>query len=171
AANARVGMLGVFGPPGAYVPGSDIVLKVAAIRGVESRGMMCSVRELQLGDEHEGIIELPADAPVGTAFPDYAGLKDPVFDVAVTPNRPDCMGVDGIARDLAAAGLGHFKHVAGSVLQGRFEPTPKVTVEPDSGCWVFWRRLIRGVRNGPSPDWLQQRLKAVGLRPISALVD
>ncbi|HWJ59334.1 MAG TPA: phenylalanine--tRNA ligase subunit beta, partial [Sphingomicrobium sp.] len=106
ASNARPGMLGVFGPPGAYVPGSDVTLKVAAIRGVESRGMMCSVRELQLGDEHEGIIELPDDAPVGAAFADYAGLDDVVFDVAITPDRQDCMGVRGIARDLAAAGVG-----------------------------------------------------------------
>src|SRR5919112_2435003 len=109
APNARAGMLGVFGPPGAYIPGSDLTLKVAAIRGVESRGMMCSSRELKLGDDHSGIIELAEDAPVGAAFADYAGLNDPVFDVNVTPNRPDCMGIDGIARDLAAAGIGHFK--------------------------------------------------------------
>ncbi|HEU5482752.1 MAG TPA: phenylalanine--tRNA ligase subunit beta, partial [Sphingomicrobium sp.] len=109
ASNARAGMLGVFGPPGAYVPGSDMTLKVAAIRGVESHGMMCSVRELELGDEHEGIIELGDDAQVGTAFADYAGLNDPVFDVNVTPNRQDCMGVRGIARDLAAAGLGTLR--------------------------------------------------------------
>lgn len=171
APNARAGMLGVFGGPGTYVPGSDLTLKVAAIRGVESRGMMCSVRELQLGEEHDGIIELPGDAPVGAAFPDYAGLNDPIFDVNVTPNRPDCMGIDGIARDLAAVGIGHFKPLANPVVQGSGEPEPKVVVEPDSGCTVFWRRVIRGVRNGPSPQWLQQRLKAVGLRPISALVD
>ena len=107
APNARAGMLGVFGPPGAYIPGSDMTLKVAAIRGVESRGMMCSSRELELGDDHSGIIELPEDAPVGAAFTDYAGLDDPVFDVNVTPNRQDCMGVRGIARDLAAAGHRH----------------------------------------------------------------
>ncbi|MFC7536263.1 phenylalanine--tRNA ligase subunit beta [Sphingomonas sp. GCM10030256] len=173
APNARTGMKGVFGPPGAYVPGIDMTLKVAAIRGVESNGMMCSVRELQLGDEHEGIIELPADAPVGQSFADYAGLDDPVFDIATTPNRPDCLGVDGIARDLAAAGLGQFKVSARTrgLVEGGFEPEPRVVVEPDSGCWVFWRRVIRGVRNGPSPKWLQQRLTEVGLRPISALVD
>jgi len=171
APNARAGMLGVFGGPGTYVPGSDLTLKVAAIRGVESRGMMCSVRELQLGDEHDGIIELPEDAPIGAVFPDYAGLNDPVFDVNVTPNRPDCMGVDGIARDLAAAGIGYRKPVSNPVVEGAFEPEPKVVIEADSGCFVFWRRVIRGVRNGPSPQWLQQRLKAVGLRPISALVD
>ena len=171
APNARAGMLGVFGGPGTYVPGSDLTLKVAAIRGVESRGMMCSVRELQLGEEHDGIIELPEDAPVGAVFPDYAGLNDPVFDVNVTPNRPDCMGVDGIARDLAAAGVGQFKPTPHTVVEGSFAPEPKVVVELDSGCIVFWRRVIRGVRNGQSPQWLQQRLKAVGLRPISALVD
>jgi phenylalanyl-tRNA synthetase beta chain len=171
APNARAGMLGVFGPPGAYVPGSDMILKVAAIRGVESRGMMCSVRELQLGDEHEGIIELPEEAPVGEFYAKWARLDDVVFDVNVTPNRPDCLGVDGIARDLAAAGIGHRKPVSYAVVEGKGEPEVKVTVEPDSGCWVFWRRVIRGVRNGPSPEWLQRRLKAVGLRPISALVD
>ena len=171
APNARAGMLGVFGGPGTYVPGSDLTLKVAAIRGVESHGMMCSVRELQLGEEHDGIIELPANAPIGAVFPDYAGLNDPVFDVNVTPNRPDCMGVDGIARDLAAVGIGRFKPLVNPVVQGSGEPEPKVVVEPDSGCTVFWRRVIRGVHNGPSPQWLQQRLKAVGLRPISALVD
>jgi phenylalanyl-tRNA synthetase beta chain len=171
APNARAGMLGVFGPPGAYIPGSDMTLKVAAIRGVESHGMLCSVRELELGEEHDGIIELAGDAPVGAHFADYAGLHDPVFDVAVLPNRPDCLGVDGIARDLAAAGLGQFKRRSHAVIEGRFPPEPGVTVEADSGCSVFWRRVIRGVTNGPSPEWLQRRLKAVGLRPISALVD
>ena len=171
APNARAGMLGVFGPPGAYVPGSDLTLKVAAIRGVESRGMMCSVRELQLGEEHDGIIELPGDAPVGQAFASFAKLDDPVFDIAITPNRPDCLGVDGVARDLAAAGVGTFKPRAPVVVEGMFEPEPQVEVEPDSGCRVFWRRVVRGVSNGPSPEWLQRRLKAVGLRPISALVD
>ncbi|HJU77840.1 MAG TPA: phenylalanine--tRNA ligase subunit beta [Sphingomicrobium sp.] len=171
APNARAGMLGVFGAPGAYIPGIDMTLRVAAIRGVESRGMMCSARELELGEDHTGIIELAEDAPVGASFAAYAGLDDPVFDVAVTPNRPDCFGVDGIARDLAAAGLGHFRPKSYQAIEGKGEPEPKVVVEPGSGCYVFWRRRIRGVRNGPSPDWLQQRLKAVGLRPISALVD
>ena len=171
ASNAKAGMLGVFGPPGATIPGTGLLLKVAAIRGVESHGMMCSVRELELGDEHEGIIELANDAPVGADFAAYAGLDDPLFDIAVTPNRPDCLGVDGIARDLGAALIGRFKPRTYSVIVGKFEPEPKVTVEPDSGCTVFWRRAIRGVKNGPSPEWLQQRLRAVGLRPISALVD
>ncbi|HZB69484.1 MAG TPA: phenylalanine--tRNA ligase subunit beta, partial [Sphingomicrobium sp.] len=171
APNARAGMLGVFGAPGTTIPGTGLLLKVAAIRGVESHGMMCSSRELGLGDDHQGIIELADDAPVGASFTTHAGLDDPLFDVAVLPNRPDCMGVDGIARDLAAAGVGQFKHRGYAVIEGSFAPEPKVTVEPDSGCHVFWRRVIRGVKNGPSPDWLQQRLKAVGLRPISALVD
>src|SRR3954463_1498653 len=171
APNAHAGMLGVFGPPGAYIPGSDLTLKVAAIRGVESRGMMCSARELELGEDHSGIIDLPGDAPVGAAFAEYAKLDDPVFDVNVTPNRPDCLGVDGIARDLAAAGVGHFRFHPYQAIEGTFAPEPRVVVEPESGCYVFWRRGIRGVRNGPSPEWLQQRLKAVGLRPISALVD
>ena len=171
ASNARAGMLGVFGPPGAYVPGSDMVLKVAAIRGVESRGMMCSVRELQLGDEHEGIIELPADAPVGAAFTDYAGLNDPVFDVAVTPNRQDCMGVRGIARDLAAAGMGKLKPLAIPQIEGSFPCPVPIRIEDSNGCPAFFGRAIRGLRNGPSPEWMQRRLKAAGQRPISALID
>ena len=171
APNARAGMLGVFGPPGAYVPGSDLTLKVAAIRGVESRGMMCSVRELQIGEEHDGIIELAADAPVGTAFADYAGLNDPVFDVNVTPNRQDCMGVRGIARDLAAAGLGTLKPLAVPAIEGKFESPIGIRIEDPDGCPAFFGRAIRGVRNGPSPEWLQRRLKSAGQRPISALVD
>jgi len=171
APNARAGLVGVFGPPGAYVPGSDITLKVAAIRGVESRGMMCSVRELELGDEHDGIIELPADAPVGAGFAAWAGLDDPVIDVSVTPNRQDCMGVHGIARDLAAAGLGRLKPVDAPAVAGLFPCPVEIRTEDPEGCPAFYGRAIRGVRNGPSPAWLQQRLKAVGQRPISALVD
>ncbi len=171
APNARAGMKGVFGPPGAYVPGSGITLKVAAIRGVESNGMMCSVRELQLGEEHDGIIELAPDAPVGASFAAFARLDDPLFDIAVTPNRPDCLGVRGIARDLAAAGLGTLKPVRAAELSS-FGPNPvPIRVEDDSGCHAFAGRLIHGVRNGPSPEWLQRRLMEVGLRPISALVD
>ncbi len=171
APNARAGMLGVFGAPGTTIPSTGLLLKVAAIRGVESHGMMVSSRELGLGDDHEGIIELADDAPVGASFTKHAGLDDPLFDVAVLPNRPDCMGVDGIARDLAAVGIGQLKRRDHAVVEGSFEPRVPVTVDADSGCTVFWRRVIRGVKNGPSPDWLQQRLKAVGLRPISALVD
>ncbi|TFI56981.1 phenylalanine--tRNA ligase subunit beta [Sphingomonas parva] len=171
APNARAGMKGVFGPPGAYVPGSDITLKVAAIRGVESRGMMCSVRELQLGEEHDGIITLPDDAPTGENYAAWAGLDDPVIDVSVTPNRQDCMGVHGIARDLAAAGLGTLKPIAVAPIAGAFPCPIEIRTDDPEGCPAFFGRVVRGVRNAASPDWLQQRLKAVGQRPISALVD
>jgi phenylalanyl-tRNA synthetase beta chain len=171
APNARAGMLGVFGPPGAYIPGSDMTLKVAAIRGVESRGMMCSSRELELGDDHSGIIELPDDAPVGAAFTHYAGLDGPVFDVNVTPNRQDCMGVRGIARDLAAAGMGKLRPLAVPQIEGSFPCPVHITIEDPEGCPAFYGRAIRGVRNGSSPDWMQRRLKSASQRPISALVD
>src|SRR5690349_23316652 len=171
APNAHAGMLGVFGPPGAYIPGSDITLKVAAIRGVESRGMMCSARELELGEDHSGIIELPADAPVGTPFTSYTGLDDSVFDVNVTPNRQDAMGVRGIARDLAAAGMGRLKPLAVPQIEGAFPCPVPIRIEDPEGCPAFFGRAVTGVRNGPSPEWMQQRLKAAGQRPISALVD
>ena len=171
APNARAGLTGVFGAPGAYVPGSDITLKVAAIRGVESRGMMCSVRELELGDEHDGIIELPAHAPLGARYADWAGLDDTVIDVAITPNRQDCMGVHGIARDLAAAGLGALKAIAVKDIAGSFPCPIEIRTDDPEGCPAFYGRVVRGVRNTASPAWLQQRLKAVGQRPISALVD
>lgn len=170
APNARAGLVGVLGLPGAVVPAGGFELKKSAIRGVESNGMMCSARELDLGDDHDGIIELPADAPVGMAFADYHGA-DPVFDVAITPNRPDCMGVHGIARDLAAAGLGTLKPIAVQAVPGSFPcPVPIRTDDPE-GCPAFHGRVIRGVKNGPSPEWLQARLKSAGQRPISALVD
>src|SRR5690348_7972026 len=171
APNAHAGMLGVFGPPGAYIPGSDLTLKVAAIRGVESRGMMCSARELELGEDHSGIIELPADAPVGASFSDYAGLGDPDFDVAVTPDRQDCMGVRGIARDLAAAGVGTLKPLAVPQVEGNFPCPVPIRIEDPDGCPAFFGRAITGVTNGPSPEWMQRRLKSAGQRPISALVD
>ena len=171
APNARAGMLGVFGPPGAYIPGSDLTLKVAAIRGVESRGMMCSSRELELGDDHSGIIELPGDAPVGTPFTHYAGLDDPVFDVNVTPNRQDAMGVRGIARDLAAAGMGALKPLAVPQVEGSFPCPVPIKIEDPEGCPAFFGRAVRGVKNGASPEWMQRRLKSAGQRPISALVD
>ena len=151
APNARAGLVGVFGPPGATIPGSDLTLKVAAIRGVESRGMMCSSRELELGDDHTGIIELPADAPVGTPFAQYAGLGDPVFDVNVTPNRQDCMGVRGIARDLAAAGMGTLKPLGVPQIEGAFPCPVPVKIEDPEGCPAFFGRAIRGLSNGPSP--------------------
>jgi phenylalanyl-tRNA synthetase beta chain len=171
ARNARAGMLGVFGPPGAYIPGSDMTLKVAAIRGVESRGMMCSARELELGEDHAGIIELSEDAPVGVAFAAYAGLDDPVFDVAVTPNRQDCMGVRGIARDLAAAGMGTLRPLGVAQIEGSFPCPVPVAIEDPEGCPAFFGRAVRGLTNGPSPEWMQRRLKSAGQRPISALVD
>jgi len=170
APNARAGMKGVLGLPGAVVPASGMVLKKSAIRGVESNGMMCSARELGLGDDHAGIIELPDDAPVGMEFAAYHGA-DPVIEVAVTPNRPDCMGVYGIARDLAAKGLGRLKPITIPA----FTPTGPCPVEirtdDAEGCPAFYGRVITGVRNGPSPDWLQARLMSAGQRPISLLVD
>lgn len=170
APNARAGLVGVLGLPGAVVPAGGFELKKSAIRGVESNGMMCSSRELELGDDHSGIIELPADAPIGTPFADYTGA-DPVFDVAITPNRPDCMGVYGIARDLAAAGLGKLKPITAPAVAGSFAcPLPIRTDDPE-GCPAFHGRVIRGVKNGTSPQWLQDRLKSAGQRPISALVD
>ncbi|MEY4472209.1 MAG: hypothetical protein RL671_513 [Pseudomonadota bacterium] len=170
APNARAGLVGVLGLPGAVVPAGGFELKKSAIRGVESNGMMCSTRELELGDDHDGIIELPADAPIGTDFADYHGT-DPVFDVAITPNRPDCMGVYGIARDLAAAGLGKLKPIAVQAAPGSFPcPLPIRTDDPE-GCPAFFGRAIRGVKNGASPQWMQDRLLSAGQRPISALVD
>jgi len=170
APNARAGMKGVLGLPGAIVPANGMELRKSAIRGVESNGMMCSVRELELGDEHEGIIELPADAPVGEAFADYRGAS-PVFDVAVTPNRPDCMGVEGIARDLAAAGMGTFRPYRVDAVEGAFACPVEIRTDDPEGCPAFYGRVIRGVSNGASPEWMQQRLLSAGQRPISALVD
>jgi phenylalanyl-tRNA synthetase beta chain len=170
APNARAGMKGVLGTPGAVVPANGMVLKKSAIRGVESNGMMCSTRELELGEDHEGIIELPADAPVGTSFADYHGTS-PVFDVAITPNRPDCMGVMGIARDLAAAGMGTFKPHVQEPVPGTFPCPVEIRTDDPEGCPAFYGRVIRGVKNGPSPEWMQRRLIAAGQRPISALVD
>ncbi|MFM5954197.1 MAG: phenylalanine--tRNA ligase subunit beta, partial [Novosphingobium sp.] len=170
APNARAGLVGVLGLPGAVVPAGGFELKKSAIRGVESNGMMCSTRELELGDDHDGIIELPADAPIGMAFADYHGA-DPVLDVAITPNRPDCMGVYGIARDLAAAGLGTLKPIAVQQVPGFFPCPLPIRTDDAEGCPAFYGRVIRGVSNGASPQWLQDRLKSAGQRPISALVD
>ena len=170
APNARAGLVGVLGLPGATVPANGMVLKVAAVRGVESNGMMCSTRELELGEDHDGIIELPEDAPVGTPFADYHGA-DPVIEVAITPNRPDCMGVYGIARDLAAVGIGTLKPIEALDIPGSFPCPVDVRTDDAEGCPAFYGRVIKGVKNGPSPQWLQDRLKAAGQRPISALVD
>jgi phenylalanyl-tRNA synthetase beta chain len=171
APNARAGLVGAFAAPGAYIPGIDTTLGVGKIRGVESRGMMCSERELQLSDEHTGIIDLPADAPVGASFAAYAHLDDPVIEINLTPNRPDATSIHGIARDLAAAGLGRLKTAPIEPIKGEGACPVKVTIEAPELCPGFALRLVRGVKNGPSPQWLQQRLLAIGLRPINALVD
>lgn len=170
APNARAGMNGVLGLPGAVVPANGMELRKSAIRGVESNGMMCSVRELELGEDHDGIIELPADAPVGMPFAEY-NAASPVFDVAITPNRPDCMGVEGVARDLAATGLGTFKPVRAEPVAGTFPCPVEIRTDDPEGCPAFYGRVIRGVTNGVSPEWMQRRLRAAGQRPISALVD
>lgn len=170
APNARAGMKGVLGLPGATVPANGMVLRKSAIRGVESNGMMCSTRELELGEDHDGIIELPDDAPVGTAFADYHG-SDPVIEVAVTPNRPDCMGVYGIARDLAAKGLGTLKPIAMPAFSASGACPVEIRTDDAEGCPAFYGRVVKGVTNGPSPEWLQARLKSAGQRPISLLVD
>ncbi|ONF96424.1 phenylalanine--tRNA ligase subunit beta [Sphingomonas jeddahensis] len=216
APNARAGLVGVFGSPGATVPANGMVLKVAAIRGVESNGMMCSTRELELGDDHDGIIELASDAPVGAVYADWAGLNDPVIDVSITPNKQDCMGVRGIARDLAAAGLGTLKPLAvpsssvipapssvipakagihtrnasegaapsenmNSRLRGNDGagvapvtgegPGPDIRIEDPAGCPAFYAQGVTGVANAAAPEWLAKRLRAIGQKPISALVD
>jgi phenylalanyl-tRNA synthetase beta chain len=174
APNARAGMTGVFVPPGAYIPGKDMTLGVGKIRGVESRGMLVSEFELQISDDHEGIIDLPADAPLGANYAQWAGLDDPVIEINLTPNRADCTGVSGIARDLAAADMGKLKSAPIKAVEGRFPCPVKVTLDfgaTPSLCPAFALRLVRGVKNGPSPDWLQRRLTAIGLRPINALVD
>lgn len=176
APNARTGMKAVFAPPGTYIPGSDFTLTKGNIRGSASNGMLCSGRELEISNDHDGIIELPADAPVGVSYPDYAGLNEVTIDIAITPNRGDCTGVYGIARDLAAAGLGTLKApdftpvpAAGpspiAALPHQFAPGETKAIRKFAG------RFFRNVKNGPSPDWLAQRLRAVGLRPVNALAD
>src|SRR5947209_8274921 len=171
APNARAGLVSVFSAPGTYIPGKDITLGVGTIRGVESRGMLCSAAELKISDDHDGIMELPADAPIGAAYAPWAGLGDPVFEINLTPNRQDCTGVHGIARDLSAADMGKFRDPGIKPVKGEFPCPVKVTVEYASLCPGFALRLVRGVKNGPSPKWLQQRLSSIGLRPINALVD
>ena len=174
APNARAGLVGVLGRPGDYVPGLDVTLSVGKIRGVESFGMMCSERELELSEEHDGIIDLPDDVPVGTSFAAYMGLDDPIIEIGLTPNRADCTGIRGIARDLAAAGLGTLKNLDAEPAKGEGETPVKVILDQDAEhpfCTGFALRMVKGVKNGPSPKWMQQRLKAIGLRPINALVD
>jgi phenylalanyl-tRNA synthetase beta chain len=174
APNARAGMKGVFSAPGTFIPGKNITLTVGTIRGVESRGMLCSAAELMISDDHEGIIDLPADAPVGKSYVEWAGASEPVIEINLTPNRPDCTGVSGIARDLGATSIGTYKDKIPKPVKGSFPCPVKVTLDfgkTPSLCPAFGLRLVRGVKNGPSPDWLQKRLTAIGLRPINALVD
>ncbi|MEM8697118.1 MAG: phenylalanine--tRNA ligase subunit beta [Pseudomonadota bacterium] len=194
APNAREGMIGVFAAPGTYVPGIDVTLGAAKIRDVESFGMMCSERELELSEEHDGIIDLPEDAPVGSSYVEWAGLDDPVIDVQITPNRQDCMGVRGIARDMAAAGFGRLKTLAeayapagaeaadGAItehgqrievqsVEGNGTPSIEIRTDDPEGCPAFFGRSVKGVANGAAPAWMQKRLRAIGQKPISALVD
>jgi len=171
APNAHTGMKGVFAPAGTIIPRTGALLRETVIRGVPSRGMLCSAFELGLGEDREGIIELPRDAPVGAQYANYAGLGDTVLDVKVTPNRADCLGVRGIARDLAASGLGRLKPLDAAPVPGSFRSPIGIHIEDHSACPLFLGRHLRGVRNGPSPQLLRGRLEAIGLRPISALVD
>jgi phenylalanyl-tRNA synthetase beta chain len=174
APNARTGMKGVFSAPGTFIPGKNITLTVGTIRGVESRGMLCSAAELMISDDHEGIIDLPADAPVGKSYVEWAGASEPVIEINLTPNRPDCTGVSGIARDLGATSIGTYNDKIPKPAKSSFPCPVKVTLDfgkTPSLCPAFGLRLVRGVKNGPSPDWLQKQLTAIGLRPINALVD
>ena len=175
APNARAGMTGVFAPPGTYVPGKELTLAVVNVRGVESAGMLCSEAELELSQDHDGIIDLPAEAPVGARYVDWARLADPLIEINLTPNRPDCTSIRGIARDLAAAGIGSLKPERMQPVKGAFPCPVQVVLDlaPDDAklCPAFALRLVRGVKNGPSPDWLQRRLTSIGLRPINRLVD
>ncbi|MEM7618590.1 MAG: phenylalanine--tRNA ligase subunit beta, partial [Pseudomonadota bacterium] len=171
APNARAGMKGIFAPEKTYIPGLDVTLKKTKIRGVESNGMLVSEREMCLSDEHEGIIEVDGKYEIGTPMAEIYGLNDPIIEINLTPNRADCAGVFGIARDLAAAGLGTLKPVAPDAIKGTFKSDIGVKIEDTDGCPLFMGRLMKGVKNGSSPEWLQNLLNAVGLRPISALVD
>ena len=175
APNARAGMKGVFAREGSHIPGTGITLKKTKIRGVESNGMLLSEREMGLSDDHEGIVELPDDAPIGAPAAEIMGLSDPVFDIQITPNRADCLGVRGVARDLAAAGIGTLKPIEAHDVKPTFESPVKVHLDFDDdakgACPYFVGRHFKGIKNGPSPDWLQQKLIQIGLRPISALVD
>ena len=175
APNARKGLFGVFAPSGSYIPGTGITLKPTEIRGVVSNGMLLSEREVNLSDDHDGIIELDSDAVPGTPAADAMGLSDPVIEIEITPNRGDCLGVRGVARDLAAAGVGKLKPLDSAPVKGAFESPIKVSLDfkkgTQSACPYFVGRTIRGVKNTESPKWLKDKLIAVGLRPISALVD
>lgn len=171
APNARTGMKGVFAPPDSFIPGTGITLKVGSIRGVESAGMLLSAREMGLGDDHTGIVDLPDDAPVGTSYAVWAGLTDPVIHIKVTPNRGDALSVRGIARDLAAAGLGTLKPWSAAPVPAAFRSPLRWAITAPDYCRFVLGRAFRGLTNGPSPQWLQDRLVAIGLRPINRLVD
>ena len=171
APNARAGLKTAFAAVGSVIPASGEVLKAGKIRGVASNGMLCSARELKLGEDHDGIIELPADATVGAPIAPLLGLDDPVIEINLTPNRADCAGVRGVARDLAAAGLGRLRPLPVEPVPGAFPNPVGVTIENLEACPLFLSRVVRGMKNGPSPAWLAERLTAIGLRPISALVD
>ncbi len=172
APNARAGMKGVFAPAGSFIPGTGMTLKKGVIRGQESNGMLVSEREMGLSDEHDGIIDVTdRDPALGTPFASLYGMDDPVIEIGLTPNRADCTGVRGIARDLAAAGMGRLKDLDTSPVKGTFRSPVGVKLQAEEACPLFIGRYIKGVKNGPSPEWLQNRLKAIGLRPISALVD
>lgn len=175
APNARTGMTGIFAAPGTRIPGTGVDLAVGVIRGVESAGMLCSERELMMSDEHDGIIELDDDLPIGMPAAEALGLDDPVFDIAITPNRPEALGIRGIARDLAAKGLGTLKPLDAEPVPGAIASPISVHLkfgdDANTPCPLFVGRYFKGVSNGPSPDWLQRRLRAIGLRPISTLVD
>ena len=173
APNARAGMVGVFASEGTTIPGNGMVLKAGEIRGQASQGMMVSMREMGLSNEHDGIIEMPDATPIGQPFAPLMGLDDPVIEIAVTPNRPDCLGVSGVARDLAATEIGDLVSTKPQAVKGAFPCPVKVVLDLDNPdlAPAFALRLVRGVKNGPSPEWLQKKLRAVGLRPINALVD
>lgn len=172
APNARSGMYAIFAPVGSHIPGTGLDLKAGMIRGVASNGMLCSERELLISQEHDGIIDLGNAQPVGTPAATALGLDDPMIYIKVTPNRPDALGIHGVARDLAAKGIGRLKPLDVSPVEGRYPSPVSVTIADDgNSCATFVGRHFRGVKNGPSPVWLQRRLKAIGLRPISALVD
>ena len=173
APNARTGMTAIYAPLGAYIPGLDFALdkKPRKIRGVESHGMMCSTKELEAGEDHDGIADLDAAIPLGTPAAEALGLNDPVIDFEVTPNRPDWLGVRGIARDLAAAGAGGFHDEPVKKVSGRYDCPVEVQLEAPDACPIFAGAMIKGVKNGPSPEWLQARLRAIGMTPKNLLVD
>ncbi len=171
APNARTGMKAIFAPAGSFVPGTELLLKKGKIRGQESNGMLVSEREMGLSDEHNGIIDLPEDAKVGTPFTEIYDMNDPVIEIALTPNRADCAGIYGIARDLAASGLGKLKPLNIPTIKENGKSAINVKINAKEKCPQFMGRLIFGIENKQSPAWMQSRLKAIGLRPISALVD